>query len=99
MKYAINSNLRKLSKADFLKLCTPKNIPNKNKILEYLKSFDAEYCSAALVYDVVTGKETQTDELGFTDGEYTWYSSWIYHFEKYNLKLNDDFIEHILKAT
>ena len=31
-----------------------------------------------------------------SDGVYQWYEDEIYHFEKYNLKLNDDFIQHVL---
>lgn len=96
MKYAISSGIRQLSKTEFLKRCTDDAIDSKDKVLAYMKSFEPEYCSTAYVDDIVTGAETGIDELGFFDGEYTWYSHWIYHFEKYNLKLNDDFIAHVL---
>lgn len=98
MKYAINKSIRNLTKQDFLKLCTLNDIEHKKEILDYLKSFEPEYCSVTYIKDIFMETEiTEIDELGYFDGEYVWYSSWTYHFEKYNLKLNDDFIEHVLK--
>ena len=96
MKYAINVDISKLSKKEFLELCTSDEIDEKNRILKYLKSFEVCAYSTAYVFDVVSRNETVLDEVIFTDGEYEWSSSWIYHFEKYNLKLNDDFIAHVL---
>lgn len=96
MKYAISSSIRYLSKEDFLKRCTDADIDNNDKIVQYMRSFEPECFSSAFVIDIVNGFDTQIDDTGFTDGEYTWYTSWIYHFEKYNLKLNDDFIAHVL---
>jgi len=31
------------------------------------------------------------------DGKYTWRSDVIYYFEKYNLKLPDEFVKEVLK--
>jgi hypothetical protein len=32
----------------------------------------------------------------YTDGIYEWDDEEIYHFEHYNMKLDDEFIKHIL---
>lgn len=82
-----------------MKRCTADKIDNKDRILAYMKSFEPECFSSAFVVDIVEDFDTQIDDVGFTDGEYTWYTSWIYHFEKYNLKLNDDFIAHVLSKV
>ena len=96
MKFAISTSIRNLNKEELLKRCTDGAILEKNDILEYLKSFSPNCYSSALVNDILEDQETDISEVGYTDGEYIWYSSWIYHFEKYNLKLNDDFIAHVL---
>lgn len=96
MKYAINADVSKKNKEDFLKLCTENEIANKNDVLKYMKSVKIDAYSTDYVFDVVTTKKTTIDEVIYSDGEYLWSSSWIYYFEKYNLKLNDDFIEHVL---
>ena len=33
----------------------------------------------------------------YTDGEYSWTSEEIYHFEKYNLELNEDFVKKVIE--
>lgn len=33
------------------------------------------------------------------DDKYAWRSDLIYYFEKYNLKLDDDFIAHVMSKT
>lgn len=96
MKYAINIDVSKKSKEDFLKLCTKNEIENKDYVLKYMKSAKVDAYSTAYVFDVVNNDETTIDEVLYSDGNYLWSSSWIYYFEKYNLKLNDDFIEHVL---
>lgn len=99
MKYAVNVDISKKSKEEFLQLCTKSEICDKKKILEYMKSFKVYGYSTAYVLDVVNQEETALNEVSFTDGDYLWSSSWIYHFEKYNLKLNDDFIAHVLSKV
>ena len=69
----------------------------KKKILNYLKKW--EPCSACgHVEDCKTGEILDTlEDLGYTDGEYSWSTQGIYHFEKYNLRLNEDFIQYVSK--
>ena len=79
--------------------CTTQPIDGKDEIVSYMKSGHKEWFTTACVTDIVTGEETETPDNGFTDGKYLWYAAEIYHFEKYNLKLNDDFIAHVLSKT
>lgn len=76
--------------------CTTHPIDGKDEIVSYMKSGHKEWFTTACVQDIVTEQETDISDTGFTDGEYLWYAAEIYHFEKYNLKLNDDFIAHVL---
>lgn len=71
--------------------------PVKNDILNYFKQHNVAYsvviCPAT---DYITGKTLDNLIECFDDEVYTWTSEEIYHFEKYDLKLNDDFINHVL---
>ena len=68
----------------------------KMAILKYMRSFPHSAYTTAPVYDRITGEVVRESDDQITDGTYIWYESWIYHFEKYDLKLNDDFIEYVL---
>lgn len=82
-----------------LKDFTPqKPIAYKKELLSYLKNgvWDGVRCST--VYDYIAGKKTGNTMNFFTNGRsYAWTSEEIYHFEKYNIELNEDFIRHVLK--
>ena len=52
--------------------------------------------TSAPVIDIFTDKEVKSADNGYSDSEYIWRESEIYYFEKYNLKLNDDFIKYVL---
>lgn len=89
-----------MTKDEFLSCCSKLESDTKTKILSYLKSFDEPSAySSAYVTDVVTNEKFDKSDNAYTDGIYTWYDSWIYHFEKYDMKLNDDFIQYVLEQT
>lgn len=73
----------------------------KDKILDYFKKHNIpDVVVACAAKDYVTGEEFQKVSIqGFNDGVYCWSNLEIYHFEKYNLKLNDDFIEYVLNRN
>lgn len=73
------------------------NENEKKKLLEYLKKFKASMFTSAPVVDVFTGSVVADADNGYSDGRYTWYKSEVYYFEKYNLKLNDNFVRYVLK--
>lgn len=73
-------------------------VKNKSMILQYLTNRDyLKYASTKKVYDVFQKADsTKFCQVGYSDGVYQWTSDEIYYFEKYNLKLNDDFISYVL---
>lgn len=72
-------------------------IENKEKILKYLRSGKNDGVRCSSIYDYVKDDTTFKSTYLFTDGEYKWDSEEIYHFEEYNMKLNEEFIQKVLK--
>lgn len=75
-------------------------LPQKAKILAYFKNHtsNAAHASSTII-DLVTNQDTRLPKVAYNDGKYSWSSTLVYHFEKYNLKLDDDFIQHVLNNT
>lgn len=71
-----------------------KQTQKKNQILEYLKKGNEIALRCASIYDYVKNEPLigETIKL-FTDGEWYWDSAEIYHFEKYNIELNKEFLK------
>ena len=69
----------------------------KYAILQYLRKFAPCWFTTASVIDPFTGEQTEATNFGYSDGEYTWYESQIYCFEKYDLALTDEFLAYIRK--
>lgn len=71
--------------------------PNKSDILEYLKSpkHTIMYSSAPIM-DVIAKEIIHIPLCTIISGEYAWDTEDIYYFEKYDLKLKDDFIKYAL---
>lgn len=95
-KFIVSFNIDKLNKEDILKLCTPNPIKEFDKVLSYLKNRQPAACGSISFIDKIKNVVVYDSDNAFYDGEYTWYTPEIYYFEKYNLKLNDDFIEYVL---
>lgn len=71
-------------------------IKGKDKILKYLKSFEP-FCAAGMsLRDEITREMINSGVNGYEDGEFVWDTREIYHFEKYNLQLEDDFIQYVM---
>jgi hypothetical protein len=80
-------------------LCESEN-SNKQEILKYLKnSLFESSCTTEKVFDYINNKRTDIPIVAYHDDKYYWDDRYIYYFEKYNLKLNDDFIEYVLKHS
>ncbi len=72
-------------------------IPNKKKVLHFLKSQPPYAAAGGPFEDVVTGEYQSGKEfLAFKVADWKWTSSDIYHFEKYDLELKPEFIEYVL---
>lgn len=71
-------------------------IEGKGKVLHYLKNGSDDGVRCSSVYDYVKKESTSKTIHLFTDGEYYWDSEEIYHFEKYNIPLNERFVKKAL---
>lgn len=92
MKYAMKNKLIE-SETDFdIKKLTAEE---KEKVLQYMKSVEDTVISG-LIFDCVLKKMIHKDNLGFEKDGFIWTSSDIYHFEKYDAELNDEFYKMIL---
>lgn len=69
--------------------------PQKDKILQYLKSFKYSWITSQCVIDIKNNQAVNTAEKLYNDGKFEWSESDIYHFEKYDLILSPDFYSHI----
>ena len=71
--------------------------PNeKERLLKYMKSFDAIAAAPESVYDVTDNHNTFLESKAYSDGLYCWETQDIYHLEKYDLALPKDFLRHVL---
>lgn len=71
--------------------------PEKEKILKYLKSFKYSLVSSQCITDKKENCFIDMAYMFYNDGKYEWSSSEIYHFEKYNLILDSNFANYIIK--
>lgn len=69
----------------------------KSKLLKYLKSGKILGKGVSEVYDCVMHETIGQTMCYYTDGEYEWDNAIIYHFEKYDSKLENHFVRKILK--
>lgn len=74
----------------------PNAINGKGKILDYLRSFPAKCVLASTVIDEITGEDTGQDLQLYEDNDWTWDDSVIYHFEHYNMRLSEEFLDYVL---
>lgn len=72
---------------------------DKEKVIAYLKAQKRVAGCPKAAIDCVTGEEISPSYSVYTDGEYDWCDFLIYHIEKYNVLLPQDFVEHIMKMA
>ena len=68
---------------------------DKEKILFYLKNGKSDGVRCSAIYDHVKEFSTGITVQLYTDEEFYWDSEEIYHFEKYNLQLEAEFIKKV----
>ena len=87
--------LKQIYKKHNIYVGTPLDI--KDDILVYLTSFKPKWITSARIIDKVTGKAVMDIvNNSFSDGEYIWSVSDIYHLNKYNIPLFAEFIEYFI---
>lgn len=78
---------------------SPEPFDHKNTIVEYIKAGHGCMASPIFIKDVITGERVFRPRVTMHDGVYLWSSSLIYHVEKYNVRLPEEFIAHVLERT
>lgn len=73
-------------------------IPDKDRVLQYLKRGEVIGAFAGLARDCLTGERIPGEYLMLSDGVYAWDTAVTYYFERYNLRLPEDFITRALSA-
>lgn len=68
----------------------------KKEILEYLRKGNIHMVTATRIKDIFTDKQTNEKLVYMDDGKYSWTSRVIYYVDKYNLRLPNDFEQHVL---
>lgn len=77
-------------------LVDAKPIESKAEVLAYMKKWDTGARAPKIFRDAITGEIVPTEYCCYCDGKFVWCTDAVYYFEKYNLKLDNKFIEHIL---
>lgn len=99
MKHLFEFDINKISAEDLRENISHEKIPDKDKIVAFLRSSSPVAYSSAPVIDKLDGTKTKyMDNLRQCD-DFRWSESEIYHFEKYNLRANNDFIQYVLNQT
>ncbi len=99
MKYITKNEISEMEASELKNCFSAEPISYKDKILSYMKSAPVVAATTALVTDYLTKEQFYKANNAHSDGAYQWYEDEIYHFEKYNLKLSDDFIQHVLNNS
>jgi len=72
----------------------------KLKVLNFFKNHQPLTYSGSYVQDIVTNSKTNIPFRMYQEKDlFYWNDYHIYYFEHYDLKLNDDFIEYVLKHS
>ena len=88
----------KESQKSMLDHCSQTPMSGKALVLQYLRSGDDDGVRCSSIHDRIIGDTTFLDCSCYTDGEYTWDDEDIYHFEKYNIELEPEFLKKVLAS-
>lgn len=69
------------------------------KVLLYMKNKSLETLATSNnFYDPITGKLIHTATICFENTDYIWSNAEIYVFQKYDVKLNSDFVDMAIRT-
>lgn len=72
-------------------------IKEKKAIIQYFKKFKPNFATSAFVMDYVKKQRREGHyNVGYEYNGFYWNEEDIYHFEKYNMPLNQDFIDYVM---
>ena len=67
----------------------------KNELVQFLRK--GELCGVGdFVNDCVTGAKTSLEDVAYRKDGYLWTTAELYHIEKYNAAVTDDFLQHVI---
>ena len=67
---------------------------DKERVLSFMKAFEPVAVAAGYVRDEVTGEYAiGVGELAYEHDGWDWYQRDVYHFEKYDLELEPEFVK------
>ena len=93
----IKYSVRNIKTPEDLKAVTSTTpVRNRKKILEFLKSAEEGTIGFVALKDPITKKAYSTGLVCYEKEGYSWNNGVVYLFEKYNIKLNDEFLKHFL---
>ena len=72
-------------------------IAEKGRVLNYMKNGNKGSAAAGVAMDIIKNIPIEAEFCCYNDGIYGWRSDTIYYFENYNLKLDEDFLKHVLR--
>ena len=75
-----------------------KPISKKDIVLDYMKGFQEDVICPVRIRDEFTGENINKTLIYYTDGEFVWDEREIYHFEHYNLTLNNEFLDKVINS-
>lgn len=87
-------DIAKVSKMDREYVSGQERDCDQKKILVYLKQFQAYKCESEPIIDIFTNEIILLSNSYYTDGIYEWNDAEIYHYEKYDIKLDWKFINY-----
>lgn len=70
----------------------------KDKLVRYLKNAECIAAMPAIFRDAFTGEIITGDTVILSDGEYEWFSDIPYYVEKYDMKLDEEFVKKALST-
>ena len=71
----------------------------KDAVLKHLRNGNIHMATASKIVDVLSGENTGLELVMMNDGKYSWSSKIPYYVEKYNLRLEKEFEDHILSLN
>ncbi len=72
-------------------------IKEKNLIIQYFEKFKPNFATSAFITDCVSKQKIEGHyNMGYEYNGYFWTEEDIYHFKKYNMPLNPNFIKFVI---
>ena len=94
MRNVVDFGIRTIKTKNDLEAVVSSNpTKNREKILRFLKSAEPVLVGCFVLRDPVTKKVHSTANLCFEKDGFEWTNEVTYLFEKYNIKLNDEFVK------